>query len=101
MLGSKLQVAGWTIYCALIWSLKLSMLCFYIRLTVRAISLSLVVSGLQLTTRQNGLQSRYRIGIYIGFGLVISSFIAAILAIFLSCRPFHKYWQINPDPGSK
>lgn len=32
--GSKLQVAGWAIYAALIWSLKLSMLSFYIRLTV-------------------------------------------------------------------
>lgn len=34
VLGSKLQVAGWTIYSALIWTLKLSMLAFYIRLTV-------------------------------------------------------------------
>lgn len=35
VVGSKIQVAGWTIYSALIWSLKLSMLYFYTRLTVR------------------------------------------------------------------
>lgn len=34
VIGSKIQVAGWTIYSALIWSLKLSMLYFYTRLTV-------------------------------------------------------------------
>jgi hypothetical protein len=35
VLGSKIQVAGWTVYSVLIWSLKLSMLAFYTRLTVR------------------------------------------------------------------
>ncbi|RJE19148.1 hypothetical protein PHISCL_08511 [Aspergillus sclerotialis] len=79
--GAKLQVAGWTIYSALIWSLKLSMLSFYLRMT-------------------SGLPKRYRLSIYIGFGLVVASFIAAFLAIFLSCRPFHNYWQINPNPGN-
>lgn len=24
-----------------------------------------------------------------------------MIAIFAGCRPFHKYWQINPDPGSE
>ncbi|RAQ58108.1 hypothetical protein COH20_007687 [Aspergillus flavus] len=33
VIGSKIQVAGWTTYSALIWSLKLSMLAFYVRLT--------------------------------------------------------------------
>ncbi|EWG49071.1 hypothetical protein FVEG_08689 [Fusarium verticillioides 7600] len=81
IIGSKIQVAGWTIYSALIWSLKLSMLYFYTRLTT-------------------GLGRPYRIRIYVGFGLVIGTFIATIIAIFAGCQPFHKYWQINPDPGN-
>ncbi|KAG9496075.1 hypothetical protein J7337_012651 [Fusarium musae] len=81
IIGSKIQVAGWTIYSALIWSLKLSMLYFYTRLTT-------------------GLGRSYRIRIYVGFGLVIGTFIATIIAIFAGCQPFHKYWQINPDPGT-
>jgi hypothetical protein len=39
--------------------------------------------------------------IWIGFGLVIVTFLATILTIFTACRPFNHYWQINPDPGSK
>ncbi|KAB8235699.1 uncharacterized protein BDW43DRAFT_25348 [Aspergillus alliaceus] len=81
VIGSKIQVAGWTTYSALIWSLKLSMLAFYIRLT-------------------DGLGRRYRIPVYVGFFLVIGTFIASVVTIFAACRPFHKYWQINPDPGN-
>ncbi|KAM0397010.1 hypothetical protein ACHAQC_004539, partial [Fusarium culmorum] len=80
VIGSKIQVAGWTIYSALIWSLKLSMLYFYTRLT-------------------NGLGRQYRIRIYVGFALVIGTFVATMIAIFAGCRPFSKYWQISPDPG--
>jgi len=81
VIGSKIQVAGWTTYAALIWSLKLSMLAFYIQLT-------------------EGLGRSFRIRIYIGFALVIGTFIATTLTILLACRPFHKYWQIYPDPGN-
>ncbi|KAH8803018.1 hypothetical protein F5884DRAFT_824054 [Xylogone sp. PMI_703] len=81
VVGSKIQVAGWTTYSALMWSLKLSILAFYIQLT-------------------DGLGGRYRIRIYIGFGLVISTFLACIFTIMLACRPFNHYWQVNPDPGN-
>ncbi|RFU29567.1 hypothetical protein B7463_g6786, partial [Scytalidium lignicola] len=81
VVGSKIQIAGWTTYSALMWSLKLSMLAFYIQLT-------------------DGLSQRYRIRIHIGFGLVISTFFACLLTIMLACRPFYHYWQINPDPGN-
>ncbi|KAF4465344.1 integral membrane PTH11 [Fusarium albosuccineum] len=81
VIGSKIQVAGWTTYSALMWSLKMSMLFFYIRLT-------------------DGLGRRYTIQIYIGFGLVISSFVATLIAIYAGCQPLQKYWQINPDPGN-
>jgi hypothetical protein len=48
-----------------------------------------------------GLGRSYQVRIYIGFALLFCSFIAAIGTIFGACRPFHNYWQINPDPGSK
>ncbi|KAH6658339.1 hypothetical protein BKA67DRAFT_656537 [Truncatella angustata] len=81
VLGSKIQVAGWTCYSILIGLLKLSMLIFYIRLT-------------------DGLSSRYRMPIWIGFGLVGITIVVSILAIMLSCHPFEGYWQIYPDPGN-
>ncbi|KAF4345063.1 integral membrane protein PTH11 [Fusarium beomiforme] len=49
---------------------------------------------------QTGLGRPYRIRIYVGFGLVIGTFIATMITIFAGCQPFHKYWQINPDPGN-
>ncbi|KAJ5832858.1 hypothetical protein N7474_001169 [Penicillium riverlandense] len=81
VIGSKIQIAGWTTYTALINSLKLSMLAFYVRL-------------------MDGLGRRYQIPIYVGFSFVIASFLASIITIFATCRPFHKNWQINPDPGN-
>ncbi|UNI23416.1 hypothetical protein JDV02_009236 [Purpureocillium takamizusanense] len=81
IIGSKIQISGWTIYSALIWSFKLSMLFFFIRLT-------------------EGLGRPYRIRIHIGFFLVIGTFFASIITIFAACRPFTKYWQINPDPSN-
>ncbi|KAJ5684725.1 uncharacterized protein N7477_001070 [Penicillium maclennaniae] len=81
VIGSKIQIAGWTTYVAMINSLKLSMLAFYIRL-------------------MEGLSRRYQMPIWIGFAIVIASFLASIVAIFASCQPFHKNWQINPDPGN-
>ncbi|RHZ66748.1 uncharacterized protein CDV56_108480 [Aspergillus thermomutatus] len=81
VIGSKIQVAGWTTYSVLIWSLKLSMLAFYLRLT-------------------EGLGKRYRNPIYVGFALVVGTFLVSVITIFAACRPFHKYWQIKPDPGN-
>ncbi|KAG9252261.1 uncharacterized protein F5Z01DRAFT_638535 [Emericellopsis atlantica] len=91
VLGSQIQVAGWTVYSCLIWALKLSMLAFFTRLTPDQTDTDLV---------QNGLGRPYRIRINIGFALVLGTFLAAILAIFVGCRPFNHYWQINPDPGN-
>ncbi|RAH51261.1 uncharacterized protein BO95DRAFT_510276 [Aspergillus brunneoviolaceus CBS 621.78] len=81
VIGSKIQLAGWATYSALISFLKLSMLAFYTRL-------------------MNGLGRQYRIPIYIGFVLVVGSFLASIITVLASCRPFHKNWQIYPDPGN-
>ncbi|KAI0552172.1 hypothetical protein F4679DRAFT_536230 [Xylaria curta] len=78
--GCKIQLSGWSTYSALLWTLKASLLVFYIRLT-------------------SGLGRTYLRRIYIGFALLAATYLAATLNLFLGCRPFHRYWQINPDPG--
>lgn len=101
VIGSKIQIAGWSTYSALINSLKLSMLAFYVRLMVLISIISDGVSQQVTNAQQDGLGRRYHIPIYVGFGLVIGCFLASIITIFSACRPFHKNWQINPDPGSE
>jgi hypothetical protein len=56
----------------------------------------LLICGLQ-----EGLSKKFRIRIWVGFGIVLSTFLASIITVYAACRPLHKYWQINPDPGSK
>ncbi|CAG5174536.1 uncharacterized protein ALTATR162_LOCUS7809 [Alternaria atra] len=80
VIGSKIQVAGWTTAACLLWSLKLCVAFFYLRLT----------SGLQ----------KYTTRIYIALSSIIITFIVIIFTIYLSCRPFNHYWQISPDPGN-
>lgn len=72
---------GWSGYTALLWTLKASLLVFYLRLTA-------------------GLSRGYRIRIYIGFGILLATFMVVLLNLYLGCRPLYKYWQISPDPGS-
>lgn len=79
--GSKTQVVGWTIYITLLWTLKAAMCTFYLRLT----------DGLII----------YRSRVHAGFVLVFTTWVVVLLSVLLSCRPLRKYWQINPDPGSK
>ncbi|KAI0446131.1 hypothetical protein F4803DRAFT_505714 [Xylaria telfairii] len=81
IIGSKIQIAGWSVYSSLMCFLKLSVLAFYIRLT-------------------EGLGRRYRLQIWLGFGLVIGTFIASIAAVLFSCLPIDRNWQIFPDPGN-
>src|SRR4051812_24300949 len=38
--------------------------------------------------------------IHVGFLLVLASYVATLLAIFIGCRPFKHYWQVVPDPGN-
>ncbi|KAL8362542.1 hypothetical protein RB601_008066 [Gaeumannomyces tritici] len=82
VLGSQIQVAGWTVYSMLIWCFKLSMLFFYVRLT-------------------EGLGRAYRMRVWYGFALVLATFFGTILTIFLGCRPFNHYWQVTPNPGNQ
>lgn len=79
VLGSQIQLAGWSTYSTLLWILKAAMCTFYYRLT-------------------KDLEG-YRTRIYIGFGLIISTWVAVELNLLMSCMPLHKMWQIYPDPG--
>ncbi|KID80978.1 polyketide synthetase PksP [Metarhizium guizhouense ARSEF 977] len=81
VIGSKLQIGAWLSYMLCLWTLKAALLVLYLRLTT-------------------GLGRHYAIRIYIGFGLVIASWITVLVNLFLACRPFHKYWQVQPDPGN-
>lgn len=40
-----------------------------------------------------------RIRIIIAYALLTVTYLATALTLLLSCQPFHKFWQINPDPG--
>ncbi|ATY66095.1 triacylglycerol lipase [Cordyceps militaris] len=80
VLGSKIQVAGWSTYVCLMTSLKISMLFFLTRLMF-------------------GLGRSFQLRICIGFILVITTFITCLVSIFAFCRPFRNYWAIYPDPG--
>lgn len=44
--------------------------------------------------------SNMKIRIRIGAVLLAVSYLATILSMLLSCQPFHRLWQIYPDPGS-
>ncbi|KAJ8117660.1 hypothetical protein OPT61_g1197 [Boeremia exigua] len=80
VLGSKIQLAGWTLAPCLLWTLKLCVTFFYYRLT-------------------NGLGT-YQKRIHVAVVLIVTSFVAVILTIAFSCRPYKKYWQVSPDPGN-
>ncbi|ORY71531.1 uncharacterized protein BCR38DRAFT_359048 [Pseudomassariella vexata] len=78
--GSKTQIAGQNSYTALLWTLKLSVCFFYLRLT----------QSLQ------GYEQRIKIG----FAVICVTWIWTHLTLLAGCFPFGKYWQINPDPGN-
>ncbi|CAK7212667.1 hypothetical protein SCUCBS95973_001541 [Sporothrix curviconia] len=81
VMGSKIQVAGWTTYICLIFVLRLCMLFFYRRLT-------------------EGLTGSIRIRNPIGFGLAGVTLVTSIITMYSACRPFNNYFQINPNPGN-
>ncbi|KAI5801656.1 hypothetical protein DFH27DRAFT_482147 [Peziza echinospora] len=78
--GSKVQLVGWSLYTLLLWLLKLCMAIFYSRLT-------------------NGLKNM-DVRVRIAFIAIGVTYLATILSILFGCHPFHKNWQINPDPGN-
>ncbi|KAJ9314485.1 hypothetical protein DTO271D3_5223 [Paecilomyces variotii] len=78
--GSKIQVIGWSFYVFILWTIKFCLAFFYARLT----------TGLAY------MELRVKIA-YVVLG---ATYIMVCLTLLLSCRPMHKFWQINPDPGN-
>ncbi|KAL2212470.1 hypothetical protein CC79DRAFT_1364753 [Sarocladium strictum] len=76
--GTQVFFVGLASYAVIVWTLKFNMLFFYQR----------VVNGLWVEKL-----------ILPAFGLVAASGVAIVLTLTLTCIPFHKLWQIWPDPG--
>ncbi|KAJ4046861.1 hypothetical protein NW756_005337 [Fusarium oxysporum] len=96
--GSKLELAAWYAYTALIWSLKGTMLCFFSRMTigtwhnmfVKTVSVLCAVSYLAVFLTVSNLSVEF--GIEGGVDCVQITF---------GCFPTQKNWQVVPDPGEK
>ncbi|CRL29225.1 unnamed protein product [Penicillium camemberti] len=78
--GSKVQVAGWSLYTLLLWLLKTCMAIFYSRLTAGLVNM--------------------RIRIHLAYVLIAVTYIATICSILFGCHPMEKNWQIDPNPGN-
>ncbi|KOS46296.1 hypothetical protein ACN38_g2781 [Penicillium nordicum] len=78
--GSKVQVAGWSLYTLLLWLLKTCMAIFYSRLTTGLVNM--------------------RIRIHLAYVLIAITYIATICSILFGCHPMEKNWQIDPNPGN-
>jgi hypothetical protein len=79
-LGSKIYIFGWILFTSGLWCLKLSMIVFFRRL---------VLAKWQRTL------------LFYSYFFCGMTWVASVLTILLHCRPFHKFWQVNPDPGGK
>ncbi|KAL4901492.1 hypothetical protein BDW74DRAFT_83853 [Aspergillus multicolor] len=79
-MGSKIQIAGWSLYTMVLWLIKGSLAVFYSR----------------LTTGLSHLPTRVRFA-YILLGV---TYLGVGLTIVLSCQPMRRFWQIQPDPGN-
>ncbi|KAI0423408.1 hypothetical protein F5Y09DRAFT_327451 [Xylaria sp. FL1042] len=77
--GSKIQVAGWSVYVFNLWAIKLSFAVFFSRLT----------SGLR----------HLRMRVNVAYVLLAITYLFVALGLILSCQPMDHFWQINPDPG--
>ncbi|CAG8018255.1 unnamed protein product [Penicillium nalgiovense] len=78
--GSKVQVAGWSLYTLLLWLLKTCMAIFYSRLTAGLVNM--------------------RVRIHVAYVLIAITYIATVCSILFGCHPMEKNWQIHPNPGN-
>ncbi|KAH6649351.1 hypothetical protein F5144DRAFT_616551 [Chaetomium tenue] len=79
VIGSKIQVFGWTLYAASLWCIKACVAIFYSRLTANLASL--------------------QIRVYIAYAFIGATWLITTCLLLFGCWPMSKYWQINPDPG--
>ncbi|KAK6352912.1 hypothetical protein TWF696_004909 [Orbilia brochopaga] len=79
VIGSKMNIAGRIILVSLLWSLKFMVFDFLWRI-IRKLPYERPITITYLAA-------------------LVSTWLAALIVIFIECRPFTKYWQISPDPG--
>ncbi|KAI1361128.1 hypothetical protein F5Y08DRAFT_27821 [Xylaria arbuscula] len=78
--GSKIQVAGWSLYVFDLWCIKFAFAVFFSRLT----------SGVP----------HLRLRVQLGYVLLIVTYLFVTIGLLVSCQPFNHFWQINPNPGA-
>ncbi|KAF4989001.1 hypothetical protein FDECE_14855 [Fusarium decemcellulare] len=78
--GSKFFLVGWLTYPGFVWTLKLCMMFLLKRLT----------KGLYMARFIKPMMA-----------LIVTCYVIIVIVVCTYCRPFHKYWQVYPDPGTK
>ncbi|KAH7014533.1 uncharacterized protein B0I36DRAFT_425869 [Microdochium trichocladiopsis] len=78
--GSKQQLLAWYSYSSLVWCLKGTMVCFFMRMTT-------------------GVANRKSV-VWIGYACIVT-YVAVELTITFGCWPYGGNFQVTPDPGTK
>jgi hypothetical protein len=107
VLGSKIQVIGWTLYATSLWCIKVCVAVFYSRLTcvcthprLRDLLRLFYWTNCRVLSMNSAKLAHLQIRVYISYGLIGVTWVVMTLTLLLGCRPMSKYWQIHPDPGS-
>ncbi|KAJ6263678.1 hypothetical protein Dda_2247 [Drechslerella dactyloides] len=79
VIGSQMNIAGRIILVSLLWALKFMVFDFLWRI-IRKLPYERPITITYLAS-------------------LVSTWLAALIVIFVECRPFNKNWQISPDPG--
>ncbi|KAK5630286.1 hypothetical protein RRF57_006001 [Xylaria bambusicola] len=88
--GSKIQVAGWSLYVFDLWCIKFSFAVLFSRLTTVRLT--------WISNNRAGVP-HLRMRIRIAYLLLIVTYLFVTIGLLVSCQPFHHFWQINPNPG--
>ncbi|KXJ88019.1 hypothetical protein Micbo1qcDRAFT_111613, partial [Microdochium bolleyi] len=78
--GSKQQLLAWYSYSSLVWCLKGTMVCFFMRMTAGV--------------------SKRKLVEWLGWACIVS-YVAVELTITFGCWPYWGNFQVLPDPGTK
>ena len=100
VLGSKIQVFGWTLYVAGLWCIKACVAVFYSRLTcVHRAPNVFLSSKTSANWRDSNNLAHLKIRVHIAYVLIGVTWFVTTLLLLFGCRPMSKYWQVSPDPG--
>ncbi|KAJ8118907.1 hypothetical protein OPT61_g189 [Boeremia exigua] len=79
VIGSKMVLGTRAMLTCLLWCLKMAVF--------------------DLLARLISKMPYERIVVYSFWSVLLSTFVASIITIYVGCRPFERHWQIYPDPG--